>query len=145
MKKAVPANGFEIPEANISDLVCKLSEANAGEKRVTDWFTSHPDFENVIVVSLDSPRMQSILNAIESDGRPRDQIILADTGLDPADRASVRAGDQEFSVAFFPDKYGDWQIPILQDIMAGNPVPSFVGTELVTGTKDNVDELYPND
>lgn len=145
VRKAVPENGFEIPEASMFDLVCKLTEANAGEKRLTDWFTANPDFENVIVVSLDSPRMQPMIKAVERDGRPREQIILADTGLDPADRASVRKGDQEFSVAFFPDKYGDWQIPILQDIMAGNPVPSFVGTELVTGTKENVDELYPNE
>ena len=143
IKKAVPENGFEIPEENVFDLVCKLTESQSGEKRVTDWFTANPDFENVIITSIDSPRMQSIIQAVEREGRPRDQIILADSGLDPADQASVRAGDQEFSVAFFPDKYGDWQIPILQDIMAGNPVPAFVGTELVTGTKENVDELYP--
>jgi hypothetical protein len=36
-------------------------------------------------------------------------------------------------------------IPMLQDIMAGNPVPSFAGTELVELTRDNVDEQYPDD
>jgi hypothetical protein len=29
--------------------------------------------------------------------------------------------------------------------MAGNPVPSYVGVELVPLTKDNIDEHYPND
>jgi ribose transport system substrate-binding protein len=141
--KAVPEKGFAIPEGNVFDIVCKLTESQSGQKRVTDWFTSHPDFKHVAITSIDSPRMQSILKAVEREGRPDEDTILADTGLDPADQKSVRSGEQDLSVAFFPERYGDWLIPILQDVMAGNPVPKFVGTELVRGTKDNVDELYP--
>jgi ribose transport system substrate-binding protein len=141
--ETVSASEFPVPEKNQFSLVCKLSEAQSGEKRVTDWFTANPDFEHVIIVSLDSPRMQSILKAVEREGRPREDVILADTGLDPADRKSVAAGDQDLSVAFFPEKYGDWLIPMIQDAMAGNPVPKFVGTELQRGTPDTVGQIYP--
>jgi ribose transport system substrate-binding protein len=143
VSEQVVADGFAIPEENQFDLVCKLTESQSGEKRVTDWFTSHPDFEHVVVTSIDSPRMQSIIKAVEREGRPREDVILADTGLDPADQKSVRAGDQDLSVAFFPEKYGDWLIPMLQDVMAGNPVPKFVGTELVRGTPETIDDIYP--
>lgn len=141
--ETISASDFAIPADNQFSLVCKLTESQSGEKRVTDWFTSHPDFEKVIIVSLDSPRMQSILKAVEREGRPDEDVILADTGLDPADQKSVRAGDQDLSVAFFPEKYGDWLIPMIQDLMAGNPVPKFVGTELAIGTPDTIDDIYP--
>lgn len=143
VEETVNASDFAVPADNQYRLVCKLSEAQSGEKRLTDWFTSHPEYEKVIVVSLDSPRMQSMIKAVERDGRPREDLILADSGLDPDDQRSVRNGEQDMSVAFFPDKYGDWLIPMIQDLMAGNAVPKFVGTELVRGTVDNVDELYP--
>lgn len=139
----VVAAGFAIPDDMQFRLTCKLTESQSGEKRVTDWFTAHPDIKKVMLVSLDSPRMQSILKAVEREGRPREDLIIADSGLDPADQKSVRAGDQDLSVAFFPERYGDWLIPMIQDLMAGNPVPKFVGTEIVRGTPDNVDDLYP--
>lgn len=143
VEETVEGSEFAVPADNRYRLVCKLSEAQSGEKRLTDWFTAHPEYEKVIVVSLDSPRMQSMINAVERDGRPREDLILADSGLDPDDQRSVRNGEQDMSVAFFPDRYGEWLIPMIQDLMAGNPVPKFVGTELVRGTADNVDELYP--
>jgi ribose transport system substrate-binding protein len=47
------------------------------------------------------------------------------------------------SIAFFPERYGEWLIPIMQDILAGNPVPSFTGSGLVAITQDNIDKYYP--
>jgi len=47
------------------------------------------------------------------------------------------------SVAFFGEKFGQWIVPMVEDILAGNPVPSFVGTELVPLTTENIDEYYP--
>ena len=32
---------------------------------------------------------------------------------------------------------------MLEDMMAGNPVPCFVGTELIPLTAENIDEYYP--
>jgi ABC-type sugar transport system substrate-binding protein len=81
--------------------------------------------------------------AIKDEGRPREDSILAAGADDESSRATVRAGDQDMSVAFFGEKFGEWIVPMVQDIMAGNPVPSFVGTELVPLTADNIDEHYP--
>ncbi len=145
IKEQVVADGFEIPSDNMYDLVCKLSESQSGDKRVTDWFTANPDYKNVMITSGDSPRMQSIIKAVEREGRSKEATLLVDGTLDDADADALRRDKQDMSVAFYPEKYGDWLIPMIQDLMAGNPVPSFVGSKLVQGTPENVDELYPEE
>jgi ribose transport system substrate-binding protein len=137
--------GFEIPEENVFDLVCKLAEGRSGETRVVDWFTANPDFEHVAITTIDSPRMQDIINGVEREGRPDEDVILAAASGDDSSMSAVRSGQQDMTVPGFAERYGEYLIPILQDIMAGNPVPSYVGIELVALTADNIDEYYPND
>jgi ribose transport system substrate-binding protein len=143
--KKLEADGFAIPKENQFNVICKLSEAQAGYKRVTDWFTGHPDFKHVAFTATDSPRMQEMIRAVNQEGRPDDDTILVAGADDESSRASVRKGDQDMSVAFFADRFGEWLVPMVQDLMAGNPVPLFVGTELIPLTAENVDEYYPND
>jgi ribose transport system substrate-binding protein len=143
--KKLEEDGFAIPKENQFNVICKLSEAQAGYKRVTDWFTGNPDFEHVAFTATDSPRMQEMIRAVNQEGRPDEDTILVAGADDASSRASVRAGDQDMSVAFFADRFGEWLIPMIQDLMAGNAVPQFVGTELIPLTADNVDEYYPND
>jgi ribose transport system substrate-binding protein len=142
--KTLADDGFTVPQENVFDLVCKLTESQAGYKRVTDWLTSHPDFKHVALTAIDSIRMQEMIRAVERDSRPDEDSILAAGADDESSRHSVRAGQQDMSVAFFGERYGEWLIPMIQDLMAGNAVPSFVGTELVPLTEDNIDEYYPS-
>jgi ribose transport system substrate-binding protein len=141
--KALTATGFELPEDNVFNIVCGLTDPQAGYKKVTDWYTAHPDFKHVAFSAIDSIRSVEMARAIKDEGRPREDSILAAGADDENSRATVRAGDQDMSVAFFGERFGEWIVPMVQDIMAGNPVPSFVGTELVPLTAENVDEYYP--
>jgi ribose transport system substrate-binding protein len=143
--KAMAEGGFAVPDDQVFNLVCKLSEGRSGETRVVDWFTAHPNFKHVAITAGDSPRMKDIINAVEREGRPDEDTILVAGSDDESARRFVRAGQQDMSVSAFAERYGEWLIPMMQDIMAGNPVPSYVGVELVPLTKDNIDEHYPND
>jgi ribose transport system substrate-binding protein len=143
--KAMTANGFEVPKDNVFNIVCGLTDPQAGYKKVTDWYTGHPDFEHVAFTAIDSIRSVEMGRAIKDEGRPREDAILSAGADDANSRVAVRGGTQDMSVAFFGEKFGEWLVPMVEDILAGNPVPSFVGTELVPLTKDNVDEYYPND
>jgi ribose transport system substrate-binding protein len=137
--------GFEIPEENRFDIVCGLTDPQAGYKRVTDWYTANPDFEHVAFTAIDSIRSVEMGRAIEDEGRPREDAILAAGADDESSRGAVRAGTQDMSVAFFGERFGEWLIPMVEDLLAGEPVPSFVGTELIPLTQENIDEYYPND
>jgi ribose transport system substrate-binding protein len=141
--KALPANGLELPEDNVFDLVCKQADTQTGYKQVTDWFTGHPDFKHVALTAIDTIRMPNMIRAVKKQALAREDWIAGAGADDESSRKLVRAGDQDVSIAFFGERFGEWLIPMIQDLMAGNPVPSFLGTELVPLTKDTIDEYYP--
>jgi ribose transport system substrate-binding protein len=141
--KAMTSSGFEVPKDNVFNVVCGLTEPQAGYKKITDWYTGHPDFKHAAFTAIDSIRSVEMARAIKDEGRPKSDSVLAAGADDASSRASVRAGGQDMSVAFFGEKFGQWIVPMVEDILAGNPVPSFVGTELVPLTTENIDEYYP--
>lgn len=144
-REAIAAGGFALPDGNVFELECPEADVQSAFTRTRDWFTANPGFENVAFAAIDSLRMQPMLRAIGEEGMLGEQTILAAGADDESSRRAVRMGDQDMSVAFFGERFGEWLISMLQDLMAGNPVPSFVGTELVPLTVDNIDEHYPED
>jgi ribose transport system substrate-binding protein len=138
--KSLTSNGFALPADNVFKLTCK--DPQKSQTTLTDWFTSHPDFAHVMLNTIDDERMQGMLNAVEKTGNSDKAITIAN-GADELGIKQIRSGKQMASIAFFPERYGEWLIPIMQDILAGNPVPSFTGSGLVAITKDNIDEYYP--
>jgi ribose transport system substrate-binding protein len=142
--KAMTAAGFEVPQDNVFDIVCGVADPQSGFKKVTDWYTGHPDFKHVAFTAIDSIRMTEMARAVKEQGNPREDSILSAGADDESSRRLVRNGDQDMSVAFFGERFGEWIVPMVEDILAGNPVPSFLGTELIPLTKDNIDEYYPS-
>jgi ribose transport system substrate-binding protein len=140
---AMARAGFELPEANVFNIICGLTDPQSGFKKVRDWYTGHPQYRYVAFSAIDSIRGTEMARAIKAQGGPRENAILSAGADDESSRRLVRNGDQDMSVAFFGERYGEWIVPMIEDIMAGNPVPSFVGTELVPLTKDSIDEYYP--
>jgi ribose transport system substrate-binding protein len=92
--------------------------------------------------SIDDERMQGITNAIRRANRKADALTIA-TGADGLGIKQIKAGTQMASVAYFPERYGEWLIPLLEDVLAGNPVPTFTGSGLVIVDKQNVKKYYP--
>jgi len=139
--EALRAGGFDLPDANVYALKCEFTPQKAAVP-VTDWLTAHPDVKNILMQTIDDERMSGMLNAMKKAGREEDTINIA-SGTDELGQTQIKNGVQQASIAYFPEKYGEWLIPILEDVMAGNPVPSFVGQALPVITKDNIDEFYP--
>ena len=138
---AVSEAGFAIPEENVFNLTCKLGKH---ETVTTDWFTAHPDFANVMFDTIDDPSADGMINAIKKAGREDDSIIIVN-GADPQGRKAIRAGTQTGSTAFFPERYGEWAIAMLEDILSGVPVPLEVNHPTPLITIDNIDEYYPGE
>jgi ribose transport system substrate-binding protein len=142
--KALIASGFAIPKSNIFKVVCKYQTKPSAETTITDWFTAHPksQFPHVMLNSIDDERMQGITNAVRRSRRQADVLTIA-TGADELGQKQIRAGIENASIAYFPEKYGQWLIPLIEDVLAGNPVPSFTGSGLVIIDKSNIDKYYP--
>ena len=143
--KAMAAAGFEVPEDNVFDIVCGLTDTQSGYKRVTDWYTSHPDFKHVAFSAIDSIRMIG-------DGPRRQGAGQPARGLDPL-RRRRRRGVAAARPQRRPGHVG--RVLRREASASGSSrwsrtswpatrCPSFVGTELIPLTKDTIDEYYPN-
>jgi ribose transport system substrate-binding protein len=140
--KALVANGFAIPSKNVFKIICKYSATQSAQVNVKAWFTGHPGFDHVMINTIDDERMQGAINALKQVGRFDDALTVA-SGADGLGRQQIRAGLEGASVAYFPERYGEWLVSILEDVMAGNPVPSFTGSGLIVITKANINKYYP--
>jgi ribose transport system substrate-binding protein len=142
--KALRASGFALPSQNVFKVVCKYQTKPSAETTITDWFTGHPKskFPHVMLNSIDDERMQGITNAVRRANRKGDVLTIA-TGADGLGIKQIKAGTQMASVAYFPERYGEWLIPLMEDVLAGNPVPTFTGSGLVIIDKQSVKKYYP--
>jgi ABC-type sugar transport system substrate-binding protein len=146
LDKAADAEGFKPPDQNRFRITCKEEEADSGFQAATDWFSGHPDFKHVAMAAIDAVRAVPMSRAIQqSQDRPDEDTIVAGGADDITSRDALRRGEYDLSVDFLGHRFGDWVVPMLQDIMAGNAVPAFVGTDLIELTRENVDEHYPDD
>ena len=117
--------------------------SRSAETTITDWFTAHPKskFPHVMLNSIDDERMQGITNAVRRASR-KATCSHRDRRRRPRLK-QIKSGTQMASVAYFPELYGEWLIPLMEDVIAGNPVPSFTGSGLVIINKQNVKKYYP--
>ena len=49
------------------------------------------------------------------------------------------------TISFFPERYGQWIVPALVDVLEGKKVPDRVIPSVSPVTRDNVDSLYPEE
>jgi ribose transport system substrate-binding protein len=140
--EALRAGGFDLPADNVYALKCEFTPQKAAVP-VTDWLTAHPDVKTILMQTIDDERMAGMLNAMKKADRLGDIIDIA-SGTDELGQKQIKSGIQQASIGYFPEKYGEWLVPMMEDVMAGNPVPSFVGQGLPVITKDNIQEFYPD-
>jgi ribose transport system substrate-binding protein len=141
-RKALLSSGYKLPPANMFRLVCTYSSTSSAQVRLRDWLTAHPTYKHLLINTIDDERTQGEIQALKAAGRLGDALTIAG-GADALGQKQIKSGQENASVAFFPERYGEWLIPLIQDVMAGNPVPSFTATPTVVLTKANIRKYYP--
>ena len=110
------------------------------------WLNAHPDAHHVVATALtNDAEALAFLAAVQAAGREDDVVILGGGG-DQTAIAELKRPDNSFkgSVAFFPDRYGEFLAPITKDMLAGIPVaPDNFMSHFVL-TRENVKEYYPD-
>lgn len=140
--QALKAGGFAVPSSNIYLLDCEEDSPAGGLAEMKDWLVAHPNVTHILTMTIDDERNEGMVNALKQAGRYGNAIDIAG-GCDLLGQSLIRKGGEKACVAFFPEKYGEWLVPIMEDVLAGNPVPSFTGSGLVTITKQNIATYYP--
>ena len=136
---AIPAENIhvDIPHRDITDVL----------PNVTDWITANPDAKNVLCFGhSDQPGVDCAL-ALEAGGFG-DRAAAASLGA--SDEALVelctRTDEESIfkaTISFFPERYGQYLVPIVVDMLEGWPVPDDVIPSVSPVVRANVDELYP--
>ena len=112
---------------------------------VTDFYTAHPDMTHMVVCTNNDEGGLGALSAIETMGK-EDNFFIVSHGGDTPFHEKMRAGKGDVwigSVAYMPERYGEFMIPWLMDILDGKDVPREMSPEHFVLTADNLDQYYP--
>jgi ribose transport system substrate-binding protein len=113
---------------------------------VTDFVTAHPTMSRIVVGTNNDEGGMGALAAVETMGKQSNFFVISHGGDTPF-QEKVRAGKGDVwigSVAYMPERYGEFMIPWLVDILQKKPnVPKEMSPEHFILTKDNIDKFYP--
>ena len=147
-KENMPA----IPDENYFDVDMRTAELgpNAGAlAATTDWLTANPNAKYIVATSINDDRAFGIASAMaQADrGDPTVDGVVIGKNADAIALDAIREGNSPLvgTVSFFPERYGDFMIPLALDILAGNPVPSIVRVPHEVISIDNIDTYYPEE
>jgi len=121
-----------------------IGQLDQAKAAMDDVLAAHPEAVNIAVTSFNEPIMMGCITAMKGAGRwnPDNKIIVT-MGVDQLGQSLIRDGLSDAGVAFFPEYYGDYIVPVVAAMLTGNPVPPaiFVQNEVIT--KANIDRWYP--
>lgn len=116
------------------------------QRIVTDFYTAHPAMTHIVVATNNDEGGMGGLAAVETMGK-QDNFFVISHGGDTPFQDKIRAGKGDVwigSVAYMPERYGEYMIPWLMDILQKKPnVPKEMSPKHFVLTKDNIDKYYP--
>jgi ribose transport system substrate-binding protein len=114
------------------------------QERVTGVLTANPDKRNILIGTLQDPMGQGSFAAVEASKR-QDHVFIASQGAEVPSLANLRGPENCWigSTAATPEKYGDYIIPIVKKMLAGEKAPEFTYVDHFFVDKSNVDIHYP--
>jgi ribose transport system substrate-binding protein len=131
-----PANYEEIDVPSIA-----IDEART---KFSDWLTTQPTAQKIIVMSLNDDMALGALAAAENAGR-LSSVFIGAHGGDPSAWKEIRCNAQWIGdVAYFPESYGGIGVPAIIDLINGEAVPTELFINHQALTKDNITQFYPD-
>ena len=116
------------------------------QRIVTDFYTAHPNMTHIVVATNNDNGGLGALAAVETMGKQKNFFVISH-GADTPFQEKIREGKGDVwigSVAYMPERYGEFMIPWLTDILNKKPnVPKEMSPTHFVITKDNIDTYYP--
>lgn len=136
---------FPIPAENINDVGTKALDDVL--PNVTAWATAHPNAKYVLCFGhSDQPGVDCGL-ALEKAGF-KGRAAVASLGASDEALVELRTRSDTDSlfkatISYFPERYGEYLVPIIVDLLEGKTVPDRVIPSVSPVTRDNIQQLYP--
>ena len=114
-----------LPSKQIARQIMAAGTADQAITVTTDWLTGHPQAKHILSTTIDDERSTGVAKAFVATRRDG---YAVGQGCDTVGIAAVKSAVASKNrylgcVAFFPDKYPNYLIPIALDVLQGKPVP----------------------
>ena len=96
----------------------------------------------ILITAINDQAVSGMLRAVQQKGRGEDALAVGNG----ADELETLAGEAHFvaSVAYFPERYGNYLIPLCLMRLAGRALPPAVTVQHVMVTPASICEYYPD-
>jgi ribose transport system substrate-binding protein len=117
-----------------------------GRTAMQDALTRLSDADHILVSVINDPVAAGALRAAEAADR-LDQVMIAGQNATIEARTEICAGSEALvgSVAYFPDRYGDYLIPLAIRLAGGEAPPDQVLIDHLWIDASNIDHYYPGE
>ena len=124
------------------------TDAATCQKMVSDFLLAHPDYTKIAIGSFNDVIAVATLAAIETAGRESDCIMVAENEYGYLDYLKANPDREEADevwvggVAFFFDRYGEYTMNAMVDVLNGGEMPENIYVEHEVVTRANAQELF---
>ena len=124
------------------------TDAATCQKMVSDFLLAHPDYTKIAIGSFNDVIAVATLAAIETAGRESDCIMVSENEYGYLDYLKANPDREEADevwvggVAFFFDRYGEYTMNALVDVLNGGEMPENIYVDHEVVTRANAQELF---
>jgi ribose transport system substrate-binding protein len=123
------------------------SEIETSQKVMSDYLTANPDKHHILVGGLNDQSGLGVYNAVVAAGREKD-VFIGSHGCDAPAKNNLLNNPANCwigSCAYFPERYGEYVVPLMAKMMHGEKVPDFNYPDHVFIDKSNISTYYNAD
>lgn len=122
------------------------TDAQAAQRAVADFLSAHPDWHNILIVTLSSTTGVGTVAAIETAGREKDVCLVTNQEAYFFSYVSNHPEENFWHgcVTFQLMQYGQWIAPALREILDTGKQPESIYVDHQICTRSNIDELFPD-
>jgi len=136
---------IDVPAGNIFQI--RSGNGGVAGADMRDWLTAHPQAKYVLGFSESDSHALEMATELETAGLLQTSALAGNGGSDEAltdfhKRTDVQSNFKA-TVAYFPEHYGEYLVPIIVDLLEGKPVPPNVYGNGLVLDRSNVDQYYP--
>ena len=124
------------------------TDAATCQKMVSDFLLAHPDYTKIAIGSFNDVSAVATLAAIETAGRESDCIMVSENEYGYLDYLKANPDREEADevwvggVAFFFDRYGEYTMNAMVDVLNGGEMPENIYVDHEVVTRANAQELF---
>ena len=124
------------------------TDAATCQKMVSDFLLAHPDYTKIAIGSFNDVIAVATLAAIETAGRESDCIMVSENEYGYLDYLKANPDREEADevwvggVAFFFDRYGEYTMNAMVDVLNGGEMPENIYVDHEVVTRANAQELF---